>query len=163
MGVESLSLLICVVGRGLFNFPKKVLLDVKLPHVRDGAALDSVVGQELGAVMDDCLVGLAAMCSEAKPVLTMEVVCTTNVVPWDDSCEGRSTILTSRLNTTQRIGGHGGSRAITVALGLDARIYTSRVAAPELDICIGNWLATRSVNHVDVEMGYSALLASKDI
>jgi hypothetical protein len=113
--------------------------------------------------MDDCLVGLVVTCIAAKSVLTMEVVCTANVVPWNDGGEGRSTVFTSGLNTTKCVGGNSSSRAIPISLSLHARIHTSRVAAPELYIGIGNWLATRRINHVDVEMGNSAFLASKDI
>jgi hypothetical protein len=53
LGVEGLSLLVGVVGRRLFNLAEEVLLDVELADVRNCAALDSVVGEELGAVVDD--------------------------------------------------------------------------------------------------------------
>lgn len=93
----------------------------------------------------------------------MEMVCTTNVVPRNDRNEGRSTVFASGLNTTKCIGGDGSSRAIPIALRLHARIHTGRVAAPELYVGIGNWLATRRIDHVDVEMGDSAFLTSKDV
>jgi hypothetical protein len=46
-------LLVCVVGGGGFDLAEEVLLDVELADVGDGAALDGVVGEELGAVVDD--------------------------------------------------------------------------------------------------------------
>lgn len=52
-GVGSNSLLIDVIGRCLFNLAEKVLLDVELAHVGDGATRDSVVGQKLCSVVDD--------------------------------------------------------------------------------------------------------------
>lgn len=61
LGVEGLSLLVGVVGRSFFDFPEEVLLNIELACVRDCAALDSVVGQELSTVMDNGLVGLVVL------------------------------------------------------------------------------------------------------
>lgn len=52
-GVEGLRLLVGVVGWRLFDLSEKILLDVELTDVRDCAALDCIVGEELGAVVDD--------------------------------------------------------------------------------------------------------------
>lgn len=46
-----------VWGR-LFDFAEELLLDVELADVRNCAALDCVVGEEFGAVVDDSLGGL---------------------------------------------------------------------------------------------------------
>jgi len=48
-----LFLRVCVVGRGFFDLAQEVLLDVELADVGDCAALDGVVGEEFGAVVDD--------------------------------------------------------------------------------------------------------------
>lgn len=53
LGVESLFLGVGAVGCRLLDLAEEVLLDVELAGVGNGAALDGVVGKELGAVMDD--------------------------------------------------------------------------------------------------------------
>jgi hypothetical protein len=53
LGVEGLFLVIGVVGGRGFDLCEEVLLDVELADVRDCAALDGVVGEEFGAVVDD--------------------------------------------------------------------------------------------------------------
>jgi hypothetical protein len=53
LGVEGLRLLVGVVRRGLFDLTEEILLDIELTNVGDCAALDSVVGKEFGAVVDD--------------------------------------------------------------------------------------------------------------
>jgi hypothetical protein len=55
LGVEGLFLVVGVVGGGGFDLCEEVLLDVELADVRDCAALDGVVGEEFGAVVDDGL------------------------------------------------------------------------------------------------------------
>lgn len=52
-GVGGDGLLVGVVGGGLFDLAHEGLLDVELADVRDCAALDGIVGEELGAVVDD--------------------------------------------------------------------------------------------------------------
>jgi hypothetical protein len=42
-----------VVGGGGFDLREEVLVDVELTDVGDGAALDGVVGEERGSVVDD--------------------------------------------------------------------------------------------------------------
>jgi hypothetical protein len=55
LGVEGLFLVVGVVGGRGFDLCEEVLLDVELADVRDCAALDGVVGEEFGAVVDDGL------------------------------------------------------------------------------------------------------------
>jgi hypothetical protein len=52
-GVGGDGLLVGVVGGCLFNLAHEGLLDVELADMRDCAALDGVVREELGAVVDD--------------------------------------------------------------------------------------------------------------
>lgn len=91
--VGSLDLLISVVGRGFLDLTQEVLLNVKLPDVRDCAACDGVVGEERGAVVDDGCTGLATAPTPIEEVgLTVEMVGTTNIVTWDDCDEGSSAV-----------------------------------------------------------------------
>lgn len=53
LGVESLRLLVGVIGGGFFNLGKEVLLNVELADVGDCATLNGVVGQLGSAVVDD--------------------------------------------------------------------------------------------------------------
>jgi len=53
LGVLGLGLLVSVVRRSGFDLAEEVLLDIELANVRDCAAGDGVVGEELGAVVDD--------------------------------------------------------------------------------------------------------------
>lgn len=95
--------------------------------------------------------------------LTVEMVCATYVVTRNYGCKGSCTILSSRLETTKCIGSNGGGRAITITLGLHASVDTSRVATPELNISIGDGLASRRIDHVDVEMSNGTFLASENV
>jgi hypothetical protein len=52
-GVLGLGLFVGVVRGGFFDFAEELLLNVELAGVRDCAALDGVVGEEFGAVVDD--------------------------------------------------------------------------------------------------------------
>jgi hypothetical protein len=164
LGIGSLHLLVGVVRGCLFDFTEEVLLDVELADVRDCAALDSVVGEQFGAVVDDSWVKLVARTFGLKWLeLTVEMVCATYVVTWDHGFEGSCTVLAGRLDTTKCIGRDGGGRAVTVTLGLHASVDTGRIAAPQLYISIGNRLAPRRIDHVDVEMGDRSLLACEDV
>jgi hypothetical protein len=51
--VSSDGLFVGVVGGGLFNLVHEGLLNVELTDVRNCAALDGVVGEEFGAVVND--------------------------------------------------------------------------------------------------------------
>jgi hypothetical protein len=51
--VSGDGLLVGVVGGCLFHLAHEGLVDVKLADVRDGTALDGVVGEELRAVVDN--------------------------------------------------------------------------------------------------------------
>ena len=95
--------------------------------------------------------------------LTVEVVGATDVVTRDDGYEFSSSVRTGGLYTTKGVCSDGGGRAVTVASGLHASVDTSGVAAPELDIGICYWLASRCVDHIDVEVGNSTLFASKNV
>lgn len=53
LGIERLGLRVGAVGRGFLDLGEEGLLDVELADVGDCAALDCVVGEELGAVVDD--------------------------------------------------------------------------------------------------------------
>lgn len=53
VSVLGLDLLVGVVGGHGFDARKEILLDVELAYMRDGAALDGVVGEEFGAVVDN--------------------------------------------------------------------------------------------------------------
>jgi hypothetical protein len=55
LGVQGLGLLVGIVGSGLLDLGKEVLLDVELADVRNCATLNGVVGEEFGAVVDDGL------------------------------------------------------------------------------------------------------------
>jgi hypothetical protein len=52
-GVGGDGLLVGVVGGCLLDLAHEGLVDVELSHVRDGTALDGVVGEELGTMVDD--------------------------------------------------------------------------------------------------------------
>jgi hypothetical protein len=95
--------------------------------------------------------------------LTVKMVRTANVMSWNDCGEGRSTVLAGGLKTTKCVGGDGGGRAVTIALGLHSGVHASGVASPEFDIGVSHRLATRCVDDIDVKVGDSTLLASEDI
>lgn len=59
LGVEGLLLLVGVVRRRLLDLSEEVLFNVELADVRDSPALDGLVGEEFGAVVDDGWMGLA--------------------------------------------------------------------------------------------------------
>lgn len=95
--------------------------------------------------------------------LTVEMVGTTDVVSWDDSDEGRSSVGGRGLYATKSVGLDCGGRAIAVTPCLYTGVDTGGVGSPELDIGICHRLATRNVDHVDVKMGDGTLLASEDV
>jgi hypothetical protein len=45
--------MVSVVGRCLFDLTEKVLFDIELADVRNCAALDGIIREEFGAVVDD--------------------------------------------------------------------------------------------------------------
>jgi hypothetical protein len=87
-----------IVGRGLLDLAKEVLLDVELADVRDGSALDRVVGEDFGAVMDDGY-GNGQWHSERSRGgrRTVEMVGAANVVARDHGDEGGSAVGASLL------------------------------------------------------------------
>jgi hypothetical protein len=86
-----------------------------------------------------------------------------NVVSGDDGDEGSGTVGTSGLDSTKRVRLHSGGRAVTVAFGLDTSIDTCGVTSPHLDVSIGDRLASRGVDDVDIQMGDRTLLASQKV
>jgi hypothetical protein len=72
---------------------------------------------------------------------TVEMVCAADVVSWNDGDEGGGTVGTGGLHTAESIGVDSGGRAITIALCLNARVDTSSVASPHLDISVSDRLA----------------------
>jgi hypothetical protein len=74
-------------------------------------------------------------------ILTMEMVGTADVVAWNDGDESSSSIGAGGLETTERVTLQRSVGPVSVALGLDAGVYTGGVAAPELDISICHGLA----------------------
>jgi hypothetical protein len=46
-------LLVGIVGADRFDASEEVLLDVKLADMRDSAALDGIVGEEFGSMVND--------------------------------------------------------------------------------------------------------------
>jgi hypothetical protein len=53
LGIKGLRLLVGVVGRCFFDLTEEVLLNVHLTNVRDCAALNGIIGEELGTVVND--------------------------------------------------------------------------------------------------------------
>lgn len=95
--------------------------------------------------------------------LTVEMICAANIVPWDQGDEGGGAVSTSGLHTPKSIGRNSSSRAIAITLCLNTGVNTSGVASPHLDVSIGDRLARRGVDDVDIQMSDSTLLSSQDI
>jgi hypothetical protein len=91
------------------------------------------------------------------------MVGTADVVTRDDGDEFGSSICAGGLYTTKCICRDGGCGAVTVASGLHTCVDAGGIGAPELNIGICYWLASRCVDHIDVEVGDSTLLTSKNV
>lgn len=167
--VQGLFLRVCVVRGCFFDLAEEVLLNVELADVRDGAARDGVVGEEGGAVVDDCCAhsqweGKGEMGMSMREVgRTVKVVCAADVVARNDGDEGSCAVGTGGLETTERVGLDGSCRAVAVTLCLHACVDAGGVAAPELDVGVGYGLAAGGVDYVDVEVRDGALLACEEI
>lgn len=91
------------------------------------------------------------------------MICAANIVTRDQSDEGGGAVSTSGLYTPKSIGRDSSSRTIAITLCLNTGINTSGIASPHLDVSIGDRLARRGVDDVDIQMSDSTLLSSQDI
>jgi hypothetical protein len=103
---------------------EKVLLDVELADVRDGAALDGVVGEEFGAVVDDGWNMLGKWDGDRGGRRTVEMVGAADVVAGDYSDEGGGAVGAGLLETAEGVAGEGGLGAVAIALGLNPSVDT---------------------------------------
>jgi hypothetical protein len=93
----------------------------------------------------------------------VEVVGAADVVAWDDGDEGSGAVGRGGLHATESVGLDSGGRAVAVTPGLYTSVDTGGVGAPELDIGVGHGLAAGNVDHIEIEMGDSTLLASENV
>lgn len=93
----------------------------------------------------------------------MEMICAANIVTRDQGDEGGGAVSTSGLHTPKSIGRDSSSRTVAVTLCLNTGVNTSGVASPHLDVSIGDRLARRGVDDVNIQMSDSTLLSSQDI
>jgi hypothetical protein len=162
LGIQGLFLVVSVVGRCLFDLAEEVLLDVELADVRDCTALDGVVGEEFGAVVNDGWIwlGMSGRNGEVG-MLTVEVVGTANIVARNHGDEGSGAVGGGGCKPAKGVAGERG--AVAIAFGLDASVDTGGVAAPELDVGICDGLTAWSVDNIDVEMGDGTLLTAEQV
>lgn len=93
----------------------------------------------------------------------MKMICAANIVTRDQGDEGGGAVSTSGLHTPKSIGRDSSSRTITITLCLNTGVNTSGIASPHLDVSIGDRLARRGVDNVDIQMSDSTLLSSQDV
>ena len=93
----------------------------------------------------------------------MEMICAANIVTRDQGDKGGGAVSTSGLHTPKSIGRDSSSRTVAVTLCLNTGVNTSGVASPHLDVSIGDRLARRGVDDVNIQMSDSTLLSSQDI
>lgn len=155
-------MLVATVRRSLLDLSEEALLNVELSYMGDCASLNGVVGKKFSTVVDDSW-SVSTTTALRSCRLTVEMVGAANIVARNDCDESCRAVGCSGLHTAESISLDSSSRAIAVAFGLNAGIYTSGIGAPKFDIGIGNRLAVGSVYYVDVEMGDGSFLACKDI
>ena len=80
------------------------MLDVELADVRDGAALNGVVGEKLCAVVNDGCKELDMRVAQRELAEhTVEMVGAANIVTWDHSDEGSGSVSLRLLHSAKGV------------------------------------------------------------
>lgn len=149
VGVDRQLLGVGVVRRGGFDVADERLVKEDLADVGGVGGEVAVKDGEVAA--HDGVVGVVGQ--------DVDVSGTAGIMPWEDGFKLHDAVGVGLLDSTEESGVEVGLVVrIAVARGGHARVDTSRVAVPGVDVDGGNWRAGGGVDELDVKVQWNTSL-----